>query len=118
MKIRIKERHREDYLAYLEWGIHHPEVYGWTIPNIEQGDTPPLEAFVLWDSQGKLVPTTRVETLRTVIHGKMSLNFNIKQWAQGYQDVYLFEIQRDYAWLPDWVWKSVTNQITQGEQNG
>lgn len=65
------------------------------------------------DSSGERYPCKEPELLRKVIIFKKSLNFHIKMWVDGYDDMmtgiddYLKEFDRP----PSWVRKSFRNQL-------
>lgn len=95
------------------------------------------KAFFLYDSQGKIVPTRHKTLAERMLKVKASVNFQIKQWAQGRADGTLPAIEfslegldnylninwkeRDYRaleaatievelQLPEWVIKAVEHQ--------
>lgn len=70
--------------------------------------------FYLYDSQGKLEPSTEPELLQQVLLCKESINFQIKQWskdrAKGYLPKIEFEkIVKEYELLP-WMINAVERQ--------
>jgi hypothetical protein len=70
-----------------------------------------IEAFDLFDTQGKKNPCREPEKLQAILLGKAALNFHIKNWAEGINDGVsrAKELQDDpeLKFLPKWVWKAV-----------
>jgi hypothetical protein len=64
-----------------------------------------IESSGRWEQQPK-----HPRLLRSAINGKKKLNFQIKQWAEGFEDVPLIELMESYPWLPEWVWEAVRQQ--------
>lgn len=54
------------------------------------------EAFYIWDSIGKVVPTIHPNTLKTLLKTKGSVNFHIKMWAESRAEgtLPLFELSK------------------------
>ena len=79
-----------------------------------QADGPSaLEAFNGHYSRGEMPPCcSQVALLRDVLRGQAVLGWHIKAWAEGVREglFSLDEIRRDFAWLPNRVWKAVTQQ--------
>jgi len=71
-----------------------------------------LQGFNAQDSMGLDVPCNQPFLLKKALDGKAGLNFQIKQWAEGIVDgiSLLHELQRDFPWLPEWVWEAVVGQ--------
>lgn len=69
-------------------------------------------AFYELDARGVVVPTNQPELLRTVIRCKKSINFNIKQWADG-SDVFMRpgEYLDEFVNPPDWVLQALERAI-------
>lgn len=72
------------------------------------------ECFFIFDSRGKIAPTSEPELLESIYKCKGSINFQIKEWAEdrskgwlGYNE---FEsIIKEFELL-DWMVKAVENQ--------
>jgi hypothetical protein len=82
---------------------------------IEKGDKyTAKEAFYLYDSQGKLVPTKEPELLQQIFKCKESINFQIKEYAQdrakGYLPKIEFEIIKEEFELLSWMIEAVEKQ--------
>jgi len=71
------------------------------------------EAFFIFDSKGKLVPTFEPELLKSVIFIKKAINFQIIQWASSYNDMFMGV--NDYLKIfinpPPWVEHSFRQQL-------
>lgn len=71
------------------------------------------DVFYKFDSTGKLLPTKEPELARLLLQCKKAINFQIKQWVEGYDDCligreeYLNEFIGEY---PEWINKSFINQ--------
>lgn len=63
------------------------------------------EAFKFLDSEGKVIPCKEIDILKKVITCKKSINFNIKQWSEGYPEfgepieTYINEFINPPAWV-------------------
>ena len=79
---------------------------------VKEGKTA-KEVFFILDSTGTLEPCCDPKLLRKVIIFKKSLNFHIKQWVEGYDDMYMGvdEYLREFDKPPQWVGKSFRNQL-------
>lgn len=73
------------------------------------------ECFYKWDSTGCIFPCKEPELLRKVIITKKAINFQIKQWAEGWQDVgeSLNFYLSTFTSPPNWVANSIVNQLKQ-----
>jgi hypothetical protein len=73
-----------------DWYLKYKDTFtfsGSPPKKIEKGDKyTAKEAFYLYDSQGKLVPTKEPELLLQIFKCKESINFNIRMWAEGRAD--------------------------------
>lgn len=72
------------------------------------------ECFYLFDSQGRVIPTSEPELLFSLHKAKGGINFQIKQWAESRAkgELGLLEfndISKEYELL-DWMIKAVENQ--------
>ena len=107
MKKKISDRFIRDVRFYLR-NRHRFEISGRVIPDIVYSRTSlnGLRAFMLYDSQGKLVPTKHPNILRTLITTKASVNLHIKMWKQGVTDLGFFTSEwHEYCDMldaPDW----------------
>jgi hypothetical protein len=70
------------------------------------------EAFDAFDSRGQAIPCSDPETLKKVMHGKACLNFHVKQWGEGLDEVPLWELREDprLSFVPEWAWRTVARQ--------
>ena len=72
------------------------------------------EAFYLFDSQGKTVPTSEPKLLSKLFKTKGSVNFHIKMYAQGRADMTMVKEELDNICTefnaPDWFKEAVENQ--------
>jgi len=113
---RAREHHKRDFAAYLRWYRRNPSFYPRDYPLVERDRAiSTLTAFVAFEGQGKVIPCRHPRVLRAVLRGKGRLNFQIKEWAQGWFDCggrYAFEneIKVAFPWLPEWVWAAVEEQ--------
>lgn len=119
--VRLKERHRRDFEAYVRWRQRSREdPVGDFNPNPtmlrDKGEHPAILVFIEIDSQGKSeqLPDDP-QLLADAQDGKQLLNGSIKEWAGGYWycggRLWLEkELRPDFPWLPDWVFKAVVEQ--------
>lgn len=72
------------------------------------------EAFYLYDSDGKILPTSEPELLKNLFRTKASINLHIEMWAEGRADGTFPGIEfEEYAKemkFPGWVIKAVEKQ--------
>lgn len=71
------------------------------------------EVFYAMDSTGDRLPCREPELLRKVIIFKKSLNFHIKLWVDGFEDMRMGidEYMSEFIDPPSWVRKSFENQL-------
>lgn len=73
-----------------------------------------LDAYVSYDSLGKLLPTKHPRTLKSLIATKGSVNFQIQEWANALVGGYLVKCElEDYLSdikAPSWVLQAVQRQ--------
>lgn len=103
-----------DFKFYLE----HKDAFTFcgtdlaVIPQCETGKSAEY-CFIQFDTTGKIPPCSQPELLRDVIRTKKAINFQIKQWVEGWVDMrepvdyYLAEFNRP----PTWVRKAIINQL-------
>jgi len=74
---------------------------------------PAKEVFYMLDSRGEVYPCKEPELLRKVIQFKKSLNFHIKMWVDGYEDMFMGvdEFLKEFDNPPEWVGKSFRGQL-------
>ena len=89
MKKKYSDNFERDYKFYFE-NIKHFNFCGTLIPKFEaiedaNGKTA-KEVFYLIDSTGKNYPTCESKLLNELLTCKASVNFHIKQWAEGRAD--------------------------------
>lgn len=83
--------------------------------------TPPFDSegydtkvcFFKYDCSGVLLPCNDIELFRKVMIFKKGLNFQIKQWVEGFEDclISVDEYMLDLNEPPEWVKKSFINQL-------
>jgi hypothetical protein len=120
-KVRVRPRSLRDFESYLKWCRNwcriKPLFNPFQIDKLPRGITSALQAYVNFDGRGVVVPCKQPRLLRAVLEGKNLLNFQIKQWAEGYWDCggggYYEELQSEYPYLPEWVWEALVNQAQQ-----
>lgn len=125
MKKKYSNNFERDYKFYFE-NIKHFNFCGTFTPKFEaiedaNGKTA-KEVFFLIDSTGKNYPTCESKLLNELLTCKASVNFHIKQWAEGRADGTLpfYEFAGDgetlewkvemvkhkyFGWLPNWIKK-------------
>lgn len=112
--MKFSKNFERDY----NWYLKYKDVFtfsGSSPKKIETGGKyTAKETFYLYDSQGKLVPTTEPELLQQIFKCKESINFQIKEWAQDRAKGYLPKIEfekivEEYKLLP-WMVEAVENQ--------
>ena len=74
-----------------------------------------LESFYIMETFGvnpKNIPCVRPRPLFYASWGKIQLNWQIEQWAEGYGEWCLFEweLRESYPWFPEWVFNAVLKQ--------
>lgn len=71
------------------------------------------DCFYTYDSTGKLIPCKDHELVKSTLRFKKALNFQIKQWAEGFDDV--GQPYEDYLTMfnnpPEWIKESLRNQV-------
>lgn len=77
----------------------------------EKGNTA-KECFYKFDSTGKKTPCTEPALLRAIVICKKSINWHIKQYAEGCADGLFFfnELINEFISPPEWVEKALRNQ--------
>lgn len=117
--MKARPHHYRDFAVYLKWyrrrqlgGRFYPKDY----PLSSKGDTPTVLAFAQFDATGKLTSPRHPRVLRAVLRGKVSLNAQIEQWADGFYDCgakwwFENELKPEFSWLPPWVWESMLRQV-------
>jgi len=71
------------------------------------------ECFFRWDSQGRLNPSSQPELVTALILCKKSINWHIKQWVEGFDDMleplstYIAEFNNP----PDWVIRALVGSL-------
>ena len=79
-----------------------------------------LECYAIFDSKGIWKPCKETTLLENVIRAKKSINFQIKQWVEGYEDClmgipeYMKSFEGD---IPDWVETAFRNQLKRKYNN-
>ena len=81
-------------------------------PYDPEGHTPRI-SFYKYDCSGVLLPCNDPELFKKVMIFKKSLNFQIKQWVEGFSDclVGVDEYLEELNDPPDWVKKSFIGQL-------
>ena len=100
------------------WYLKYKDVFtfsGSPPKTIEKGKQySAKEAFYLYDSQGKLVPTYEPELLQQIFKCKEAVNFQIKEWSQdrvkGYLPKIEFQKISEEFELLDWMILAVEKQ--------
>lgn len=82
-------------------------------PEFDKNGLSPEDCFYKYDSTGELDKCSDPELFRKVMIFKKSLNFHIKMWVEGYEDMLIgideyLEILDD---PPEWVRESFRNQL-------
>ena len=74
------------------------------------------EAFYLMDSKGGTYDCREPELLRDVLVLKKGINFQIKQWVEGYNDMFMgVDVYiSEFINPPSWLRKSFVNQLSRG----
>lgn len=89
MRQKYSDNFERDYKFYLE-NISHFKFCGTLTPKFTAISDPKgksaKEAFYLIDSTGKNYPTFESQILDDILTCKASVNFHIKQWAEGRAD--------------------------------
>lgn len=126
--MKYSKNFERDYNFYLN-SMGNFDFCGTLNPKFEaipNGTKSAKECFYFIDSEGKNYPTSEPELLNKLLLTKASVNFQIKEWAQGLADFTLplyelsqkiagtsfldiRDIQTEYN-LPDWVIKATYNQ--------
>lgn len=77
------------------------------------------EAFLHFDSQGKILPTRHPRLVAQLINCKKSINIHLKMWAEGYSDC-LISTEEYLAGfvqpVPKWITESLRKQRKNGEK--
>lgn len=112
--MKFSKNFERDYSWYLKY--KDTFIFSGSPPKkIETGNKySAKEAFYLYDSQGKLVPTSEPELLQQIFKCKESINFQIKEWTQDRAKGYLPKIEfqkiiKEFELLP-WMVEAVENQ--------
>lgn len=100
----------DDFDVYVRWFKQSDYKYGEERAVFGKNGLGARAVFRRFDSTGKLAPTRQPNILDAALRGKKMLNMQIKMWAEGWQDVSLFELMEEYDWLPSWVWDSFRKQ--------
>lgn len=87
---------------------------GRSVPVPDRGSMTVKKAFLVYDSQGKLMPCVDPASLAALIACKASVNFHIKLWAQGVKQGVLGgpelrEILHEIS-APEWVYRAIVGQ--------
>jgi len=85
------------------------------IPEYDPEGLDPKHCFFIYDSTGEVKPCKDVELFKQVLTFKKSLNWQIKQWVEGY-DWCLMGVDEYISMLkdpPEWVYKAFRNQLKQ-----
>ena len=74
----------------------------------------PEQCFWFYDCMGEKLPCNNPKLLEEIISCKKSVNFHIKQYAEGFQDfcepiTYYLDLFGDNR--PDWIELSLRNQV-------
>lgn len=87
---------------------------GEKVVNYDRNGRNGIDAFFLFDSNGKIVPTKHPNIFQTLLKVKGSVNLHVKMWAEdrarGYLPKLEFEKLSDELHLPHWVIHSVEMQ--------
>jgi len=122
--MKYSNRFNEDFefylknirFAYLENGLVC-QFHGKGIPEVQKGENDVKKAFYEFDTHGKLIPCENPALLIELIITKRMINWQIKQWAEGFRDFgepysyYLKELTDP----PQWVMLSLLNQVRKNE---
>jgi len=113
---KYSENFNRDYEFYLA-NIKKFDVIGVDVSGLKphKGKYSTKEAFLIWDSQGKIVPCEDPELFLELIKFKKGINFWIKQWAEGFKDMMMpidYYLEDFKGEVPDWVYASFENQIS------
>jgi len=77
------------------------------------------KAFLKWEN-GEKASTKHPRLLFSALQGKVNLNFQIKQWAEGFIECggkyYLEEIRLEFPFLRDWVFESIVKSNLKNEK--
>ena len=111
-RLKVRVEHVRDFWAYVRWRRSIDRSFlPWQAPNFERGRANTILCFAEIDARGKFSePPREPRLLRTVLEGKKLLNFQIRQWAEGFQEVPRAEIREAYPWLPAWVFQAILCQ--------
>lgn len=103
-----------DYDFYVA-NIERFTFCGRHVPLAERGEMTPKKAFLVYDSQGKMMPCRDPGFLKMLIICKASVNLHVKMWAHGIVcgvlgkpelDEYLSGIS-----APEWVYRAIIGQV-------
>lgn len=72
-----------------------------------------IEAFRLFDSNGRLVPTKHPRLFVALMRTKKSINWHIKEWADGFEDMFESVLYYVYQFVdpPPWIRCSLEGAI-------
>ncbi len=83
---KYSENFERDYKFYFD-NIEHFNFCGTSIPKFkaitDENGKSAKEVFYSIDSEGKNIPTSEPDLLDKLLMCKASVNFHIKQWAEG-----------------------------------
>lgn len=113
--MKITERHREDFWAYVRWQRRTDKKFMGDVGPWPRGRGDALFCFAELESTGRVVPSRHPRLMRAYLIGKRKLNWQIGEWAAGVAEgtFFAFEFMVDYPWLPRWVWVSLKNKVYQ-----
>lgn len=98
---KYSKRFEQDYQFYLS-SIGVFDFCGTLNPKFEavpNGERTAKECFYLIDSRGKNTPCSEPELLNQLLLTKAAINFQIKQWAEGFAEgtLPLAELSKSYC---------------------
>ena len=109
---RFKKSQQRDFDFFMK-NRHKFTFSGVDLSLVPKGEYSVFDCFILWDTQGKLLPCENPELLRQIMVCKKSVNFHIKMWVEGYDDMGMpiSEYLKEFIDPPEWVYKSFRGQL-------
>jgi hypothetical protein len=132
---KYSENFERDYTWYLKYKDIFTFSGSIDTKEYKEGNKSAKECFYIYDSKGRLEGCSEIELLKQIFKCKESINFQIKQWAEGMIDYNTFGIvnidfflnEKDLVWNKDgtftkmsimeqyellpWMVKAIQNQI-------
>lgn len=112
--MKYSRNYNKSFLFYIT-NLKTLKFCPFTLPQIEYKKDGPdaKEAFFIYESQGKIVPTKHPRTLFKLLKFKAALNWQVKDWAEGIEDTYVSveEFLSTFKNPPNWLKKHIVRSI-------